>query len=212
MQSTRQPSVLKVFPSSQLSSASTTPSPQRGRVHEVRHTLDVVSELVGPSSHCSTPSHTWPSPQAAGTQPLRHASLSTSLPSSHSSTPCSTMPSPQRATLQVVGQASVSTSLPSSHSSMPVASTPSPHNAMAARSMSKAVIMLPLRAEGLRCCRRPQTCGSSSVQLLEQPSQASRFPSSQCSLGSSLPLPQVDRSMLRTVAEPASLCGVPAAA
>ena len=90
----RHASVFTWLPSSQLSPACTTPSPQLGSTQSFRQP-SLFTRL--PSSHASTPARTRPSPQAASTQVLRQASVSTALASSQASVP-STSPSPQRMT------------------------------------------------------------------------------------------------------------------
>jgi len=84
-----------------------------------------------PSSHCSVPVRTKPSPQVAASQVLRHASVLTVFMSSHVSTPVRMKPSPQVAATQVVRHASELLALPSSHGSMPARTKPSPQLAAA---------------------------------------------------------------------------------
>src|SRR5205823_5069460 len=77
-----------------------------------------------PSSHCSTPTLTTPSPQTLSMQFVLQASLSFPLPSSHCS-PAVTMPLPQPVGVQFESQPSPSIRLPSSHGS-PISGTPLP--------------------------------------------------------------------------------------
>src|SRR5262245_20590419 len=99
-------------------------------------------EAVLPSSHCSTPARTKPSPHLASAHPMTHASVLLLLPSSHASLPCTT-PSPQVGSLQLFEQPSPSFALPSSHSSTPARTKPSPHFA-ATHPVTHASVLLVL--------------------------------------------------------------------
>ncbi len=177
-----QQSPLTLFPSSQASWASTTPSPQLGGTQVVRQALGVVSELKIPLSQISPASIT-PSPQRGSRHVVRQALgvvFEFAAPSSHSS-PLSITPSPQRGSRQSVRQAlGVVSELaaPSSHCSQATSRTPSPQ-----------VLPLPMhcpesshRSVGVQGLKSSQVLpAATNWHVLLQQSPSSALPSSHCS-------------------------------
>src|SRR5262245_10769922 len=128
-QPVRQASVLSVLPSSHASRGSPfgTPSPHLPSWQLAEQGAPGVP-FAAPSSHCSAPRWTKPSPQVAALQVSTQASLFEALPSSHSS-PVWTMPSKHSGVLHRFVQSSSFELLPSSQASTPACTLPSPQKA-----------------------------------------------------------------------------------